>query len=499
VAQWQFSIEVDPDRAEPVFLQIARGIADAVQRGRLRPGDRLPGSRRLAADLELHRNTVIAAYDELAAEGWIETAQGKGTFVSAAVPEPRPRRIAPSVASRTGIPPQAGYALGPPRLPFRDPDLRTGMIYLSGGVPDVRLAPAASLARAYRRAVSALGGQLLGYGDPRGHERLRAALAGMLNAKRGLAAGADDVLVTRGSQMALSLIGRALVSPGDVVAVESLGYRPAWDAMRDAGAKLVPVPVDDRGMRVDRLARVIEREPIRAVYVTPHHQYPTLAVMSAGRRLQLLELARRERFAVIEDDYDNEFHYAGRPVLPLASIDAAGVVIYVGTMSKVLAPGLRIGYVVAPRPLLERLTALREAVDRQGDAAIECAVAELIEDGELQRHARRMLREYGERRDAFAALLRDRLGDAVSFELPPGGMALWLKVARDLDVEQWREVCERSGVVFWTGREYAFDGRARPFARMGYAPRTIAELRAAVDAMARAANSIRRGATLARR
>jgi hypothetical protein len=158
-------------------------------------------------------------------------------------------------------------------------------------------------------------------------------------------------------------------------------YRPAWRTLADTGAELAPVPVDSQGLVVDALAELIERRPIRAVYVTPHHQYPTTVTLSAGRRMALLELARRRRFAIIEDDYDHEFHYEGRPILPLASADDSGVVLYVGTLSKVLAPGLRVGYLIAPRAIRDWVIALRFDIDRQGDRLGDRALAELIEDG----------------------------------------------------------------------------------------------------------------------
>src|SRR5713101_3900910 len=221
----------------------------------------------------------------------------------------------------------------------------------------------------------------------------------MLCATRGLAATADSLVVTRGSQMAFDLAARALLSPGDAVAVEELGYSAVWASLTLAGARLIPVPVDAEGVRVDALEKLASRETLRAIYLTPHHQYPTMAVLSPARRLQLLELARRNRFAILEDDYDNEFHYQGRPVLPLASADQAGVVVYIGTLSKILAPGLRVGYVVAPLPLMGRIAAIRSLLDIQGDLATEAAVAQLIEDGELQRHVARVRRDYARRRD----------------------------------------------------------------------------------------------------
>jgi GntR family transcriptional regulator/MocR family aminotransferase len=216
------------------------------------------------------------------------------------------------------------------------------------------------------------------------------------------------------------------------------------------------------------------------VVLTPHHQYPTTAVLSPGRRLALLDLARRERIAVVEDDYDHEFHYDGRPVLPLASADRAGVVVYVGSLSKILAPGLRIGYVVAPRPLVDALAALRAHVDRQGDQVVEDAVAELLEDGEVQRHARRARAAYAERRGVLADALGRALGEVVSFALPPGGTALWARVDARVDVERWLERARRAGVDFQTGRSFTFDGRSRPFARFGFACLEPEELRRAV-------------------
>jgi len=220
---------------------------------------------------------------------------------------------------------------------------------------------------------------------------------------------------------------------------------------------------------------------VRAVYVTPHHQYPSTALLSSARRVRLLELCRARRIAVLEDDYDHEFHYEGRPVMPLASADPAGVVVYIGTLSKILAPGLRIGFVVAPAPLARRLALIRTFVDRQGDLAVERAVAELIEDGEVQRHARRMRRVYEERRDLLARTLRKHLGGAVELDLPMGGMALWLRVSAGLDVDVWSEQALARGVVIQTGKRYAFDGRARPFFRAGFAALDESEIKEGVS------------------
>lgn len=492
--RWEQTFVVDAAGDRPRFVQIAQAVAAEIRRGRLRPGDALPSSRGLADSLGVHRNTVVAAYAELAAEGWIETTPARGTFVSQALPEPRPRAASTSATLRAGVPARPGFELPPAVAPFRfTPRDPPGTLQLLGGVPDASLAPAGLIARAYRRALRADAKGLLGYCDAGGHPRLRAALATMLSATRGLAAEPEHVMVTHGSQMGLFLVAQLLVRPGDVVAVEDPGYRPAWEALRRAGARLVAVPVDAEGLQVGELAGLCERERVRAVYLTPHHHYPTTVTLSPGRRIALMQLARSTRMAVIEDDYDHEFHYEGRPVLPLASTDAAGVVIYVGTLSKVLAPGLRVGYVVAPPPVIERLVVLRSTLDLQGDAAIEAAVAELLEDGEVQRHVRRVRKIYHSRRDALASALHEQLGGTVAFAVPQGGMAMWLRAAEGFDVEAWEQRGLARGVRFNAGRRFMFDERATACVRVGFAGLDERKLREAVRRMVQARDDVVRG------
>jgi len=496
--RWTFPLSLPSPATLPLFVRIARALAEEVQRGRLAPGARLPGARTLARTLGVHRNTAAAAYAELAAEGWIEPRARSGTFVAAEIPSPAPRPFARRAPRRSGVPRRALFEVGPAPEPVEVAGPAPGMLDLGAGVPDVRLTPVAALARAYRRALLAGGREALRYADPFGHPRLREALAALLAEARGLAAGPDDVLVTQGSQMALHLAAQTLVRPGDRVAVEAVGYRPAWEALRLAGATLVPVPVDGEGLRVEELEAACARQPLRAVYVTPHHQYPTTVTMTAGRRLALLALARERRVAIVEDDYDHEFHYEGRPVLPLASADEAGVVCYVGTLAKVIAPGVRIGYLVAPPPVLVRAAARRALIDHQGDRALERAVAELLEEGEVQRHARRARRVYRARRDAMVRLLEERFGGAISLRLPAGGLALWVRT-HGVDPERWSARALAAGVRFWPGRRYALGGERLSHVRLCYASLDEGELAEAVDRMARAmepaARPVRRSAT----
>jgi GntR family transcriptional regulator/MocR family aminotransferase len=453
---------------EPLYAAIARGLSNDIARGRLKPGERLPGSRSLAAMLGVNRNTVHAALAELAAQGWVEAQPARGVFVRTPDHDARPRPFSRAVPLREQVPPRVAFELNegelarPPRAPA-DKEL-----ILTGGVPDPRLFPHELLARAYRRALRSHGQRLLDYGDARGEPRLRAALADMLTRLRGLSASGDDVLVTRGSQQAIWLAAHCLLGAGARIGVESWGYPPAWQAFRSSGAALVPLAVDGDGVRIDAIERALADGPLRAVYLTPHHQYPTMVALSAQRRIRLLELAREHRFAILEDDYAHEFQYDGRPRLPIASADVHGSVVYIGTLSKIVAPGLRVGYVVAPRPLLERMAALRTIIDRQGDAATEAALAELLEDGELERHARRMRRTYAQRREVLVRELHERLGDRVSFALPAGGMALWIRV-RGTKPTPWVERARERGVLFRAGRNFSLVDRGEvPFVRMGF-------------------------------
>lgn len=475
--------------ANAMFVRVAGEIAESIRRGSLQPGDRIPSSRALAAQLGVNRNTVVAAYDELIAQGFLTARGAAGTVVSRELPERAVRRIP---VTNAGLATRPGFEVRTVAVPFAPSGDGDDAYRLSRGVPDTRLLATAMLARAYRRVLASRTGRLgLDYGPPAGVERLRIAIAAMLRANRGIPCTAENILVVRGSQMGLDLSTRLLVRPGETVAVEELGYRPAWRAFEEAGATLAPIALDEHGLVVDALAGVRPR----CVYVTPHHQYPTTVLMSQARRIALLERARRERFAILEDDYDHEFHFDGRPVAPLAASDAHGNVIYLGTLSKILAPGLRLGFVAASAKVIENLARLRATVDQHGDQVLEHAVAELLEEGEIQRHARKMRRVYAVRRDALVSAVRAQLGGVLSFELPAGGITLWARVARDVPLEAWLERARERGVAVTSARHYAVDGKPRPFIRIAYAKYDEREL---ADAVRRLRDALPRGKTSTR-
>jgi GntR family transcriptional regulator/MocR family aminotransferase len=468
MSAWKPTIFLDPDSAEPVYLQIAQALMREITRGRLNPGDALPGYRTLGEQLGISRNTVMAAYHELQAGGWVVSTPGEGSVVA---PEP-PIRVSMEAAGTT-------RAMGFDLPQAEGPDAvvaSASLLKVASGLPDPRLLPGAELARAYRRALTLNAQANLVIEDPQGHPKLREALARMLASTRGIPAQPDQILVTRGSQMALFLAGQALVNPGDGVAVEAMGHRGAWEAFAQAGARCLPIPVDNQGMRVEALAELLQLMPVRAVFVTPDRHYPTLVPLSQERRARLMALATQHRFAILESAQDTEFQFDNRPLAPMAAADPSGVVVHVGTLSKIFSPNLRLGFVHGPKPLVKRMTVLRQALDRQGDMVLERAFAELIDDGEIHRHLNRMSLIYRKRRDALCGSLQRYLGSRLRFQVPQGGLALWAEVAEDIDVDRWSARALEGGVAFRPGRQFAFDGSPVQGLRLGFSNYSEPEL-----------------------
>lgn len=387
--------------------QIYRQVREAILAGSIRAGEQLPPSRELADRLAVSRNTVLVAYDRLQAEGFLDTVVGSGTFVSDEV-RPRTNREARDSPLR----PRAlwkeipeGVDLSASRLPY---DLRPG-------IPDASLFPYAPW-RA--RMVRQLHPRAVGRGahiDAAGHPKLREAVARHIGVSRAVRATPDDVFMTNGSQQAFDLIGRVLLDPGDAVAVEDPGYPLPRRAFRAQGLRVVPVPVDEQGLVVEAIP-----EGVRLVYTTPSHQYPLGMVLSVKRRQQLLGWAEKADAAIIEDDYDSEFRYDGRPLEPLHGLDGGGRVLYVGSFSKVLLPTLRLGFVVAPPSLHTALRKAKAVMDWHAPVPVQAAAAQFVDDGLLAQHIRRMRRVYGERHQRITELLASKF-EARLRPLPSSG------------------------------------------------------------------------------
>jgi GntR family transcriptional regulator/MocR family aminotransferase len=466
---WSLLLQIDRQAGLAVHLQIAQYIVDEIQRGRLTGGSALPGTREIARQLGVNRKTVIQAFDELIAQGWLCTQGRRGTFVlPALITTERP--VAKAKIIKEAV-----------------QQLESHLIDFTDGVPDSRLIPFDVLGRAYRRALIATArANRLAYGDPRGELPLRQALCTMLSQERGLNADVDQICVVRGSQMGIYLAARVLLKPGDAVALDTLTYPPARAAFQAVGAQTFAIAQDESGMRPNELEQLCQQRRLKAIYLTPHHQFPTTTMMPPERRMQLLALADRYGFVIIEDDYDHEFHFAHRPVFPLASISTSDNVIYISSLSKVLAPGLRLGYVFGPQDFIDRCAAEVMLIDRQGNAVTELAVTDLMQSGELKRHIRRALRIYESRRNIMAEEIKTLIGDKVSFDLPNGGLALWLKINIPLDMQRLQSDASRQGVKVLLGSDFAAEGQAIQALRLGYGSLEPEEIKQGIQRLARA-------------
>ena len=481
---WKVSLgeRIDPSRDAPIYLQITQALIRDIESGRLPPGTYLPSSRELAAALSVNRKTVVLAYEDLIAQGWLSSESTRGTMVSSDLPGSA-RRDNPT--SEPEQPMAADYRFEPgPARPLAIPDGKG--LKLDEGTPDGRLLPPDLLARAYRIAVQRTSHEnRLQYRDPRGTPALREAIANMLRSERGLHLSASNICITRGSQNGIFLAAQILLKPGNAVAVEQLTYEPAIAAFRACSAEVVPVRLDTNGIDVEHLEQVCRRHPVRAVFLTPHHQFPTTVSLRPERRLRVLDLARQFGFAVIEDDYDHEFHFESQPLLPMAAY-APGQVIYVGSLSKLLLPALRIGYIAAPTDVIDAIAHRVSLIDGMGNSVTEEAAAELIGNGELRRHARKVRQIYTERREAFAIALETELGGMADTAMPDGGLAFWLRFRRDADLRRIEESAPAMGLRFASSRSFAVTDNISSGLRFGFASLTPIEASRALRMIRRA-------------
>jgi GntR family transcriptional regulator / MocR family aminotransferase len=404
-------IHVTLQRRGDLTARIYRQLFDAVLDGRLRSGERLPATRELARRLEVSRNTVALAYERLVAEGVFSSRVGAGTFVCREAVGPTRSRQVPSGGA---VQPRPLWKAIPEPPPIQS---RTPIYDFRVGTPDATMFPFTVWRRLVARELRPGTLDWGRYGEPSGHPGLRAAIARHIGISRSVRASADDVIVTQGAQQALDLIGRVVLDPGDTVAVEEPGYPPARSLFRTLGARVVGVPVDDEGLVISRIPKATQ-----LVYVTPSHQFPLGMRMSLARRAALLSWAEQRNAIVIEDDYDSEFRFEGRPLDPLQTLDTRGRVVYVGSFSKVLLPTLRLGFLVAPASLRAALRAAKQLTDWHGEIPTQAALTRLIDDGLLARHIRKVAREYAIRHAMISDAVRRDFSDWL--QVIPSGAGL---------------------------------------------------------------------------
>lgn len=426
------AVRLDANTDEPLARQLFAQVRDAILHSQLHPGDRLPSTRAMAEELGVSRTTIVAAFEQLIAEGYLEGQVGSGTRVMHALPEEllraRDSKCACSCASpsaRTTSRRGRDIATMQPCCP--PPAQRSGSFAFRPGLPDINEFPfetwASILARSWRSASRHF---LASRETDIDYPSLQDAIARYLGRARGVCCRPQQVIIVSGSQQALDLAARVLIDAGDKVWIEDPGYVGGRNALLAAGAKLVPVPVDAEGLDV---ARGIRRSrKAKLAYVTPSHQYPLGVTMSLARRLELLEWAKASGAWIVEDDYDSEYRYAGWAPAPLQCLDASCRTIYIGTFSKVLLPSIRVGYLVIPEDLIDVFKAARTIVDRRPNVE-QIALAEFISEGHFARHVRRMRGLYQRRQQVLITALREELADKLEVMANDGGLHLvgWLR------------------------------------------------------------------------
>ncbi len=490
--KWRPLLQLEGSESQASYRRIVDGLVKAIVDGRLTPGTLLPGTREMAQLLDVNRKTVILAYEEAITKGWLVSEPRRGTFVNAQLAaQPSARSAQPSFALELLAHPAVAYFTQGDQVPALQH--RPGTLFIDNGACDHRLLPQAVLHRYYRNALrSSFASNTVRHGSEQTSHHLRRALADMLRHNRGLAVGAEHICLTQGTQMSLYLTASALLKPGDVVLVERLSYPPAWEIFRKLGAQLVTLDLDSEGCRVDQIDALCRVHKVRMIYLTPHHQFPTTVSLHAGRRQQLLALARRHDFCVIEEDYDHEYHFAGRPYLPLASDSTQRHVIYIGSLSKALGSTFRCSYVVAPTNVIEVLERHAALTLGQGDAVMQRMLADLINDGELKKHLRRVSKEYLRRRETLHSGLLDGFGERISVREPEGGLALWVGFEAEIDVDQLVKKALEYGLVVRNGRQFSPLDQPENALRIGFASLNREEIRQATARLVQAAAAIAR-------
>jgi DNA-binding transcriptional MocR family regulator len=477
----------------PLYLQIKHQIRDLIVAGDLPLGTRLPAERKLAESLGVNRTTVATAYQELAADGLVEGQVGRGTVVCA-----RPE--------------VSGYRVDdyrPQPLPWgeffvasqgeRDSLVRDvialcaqkEVISLAGGVPDPELYPLERFTQATGSVLRRHGRNLLQYCPTEGHLPFRETLA-ELAAERGIATSADNVMILSGSQQGLDLVARVLLDPGDVVLVEVPSYLGAIGLFRAAGARLLGVPVDEEGMRTDILERLLSRYRPQLIYTLPTFQNPAGQVMSAERRRELLSLAQHYQVPVLEDDPYGEVYFDDPPPPPLKSLDRHGHVIYLSTFSKILFPGIRIGWLVAPRPVVDRLALVKQHADLHSNTLAQWALAEFIEQGWLHEHLRTLRQVYPRKCRVMLAALDDHVPQGLRWNEPAGGFNLWCRLEAGLRSKDLLIEAGQRHVAFVVGEAFHADGGGQGAFRLNYSYQSEGNIREGVRRLGEALKSLRR-------
>lgn len=483
-------LEIDPDDPEPIYRQIMEGLQERIESRAIRPGDRLPSTRRMADALGIHRSTVAVAYQELWARGYLNLHPGARPRVRDRVPLAERAPAEEGLVDWAATSSAAGRAAmgayervharpareaDPSRISFRSLDM------------DARLFPVERFRSSLGRVLRTQAPAHLGYGDHAGYGPLREYIAHRLK-EHNVVAGPDEILITNGSQQAIDLVFRMMAGPGAAVAIESPTYDHMLPLLAISGLKAVEIPVRDDGMDLSVLAERLEDADPVLVYTMPTFHNPTGVTTEQAHRERLLSLCQARGIPLLEDGFDEEMKYFGRAVLPIKSMDTRGIVIYCGTFSKVLFPGVRIGWIVAERECIERLKAMRCFVDLASNTVLQAGIHEFCRGGYYDRHVSRMHRSFRRRMQTALHALREHIApEWAEWTEPNGGYLIWLKLKPVPNPPaDWDELFATHGVEVAPGHRFYHSAPARTFLRLSISTLNEAEIVDGVQRLSRA-------------
>lgn len=454
-------INIDKKATTPIYLQIVFEFIKAIQMGWLPEGTKLPGTRILSEILHLNRNTLIKSFNDLESQGFIEIRPNKGTFVLSTFVKSKP------VISGEN----SGKKLK--EIRFKKSTLLESPIETSNlplqfneGFPDNRIIHSDVLARIYLSQLKREKHKKLAALNPIIHAEFKQTIANYLNLTRGINKEASNLLTTNSHELALFVLIKALVESGDKVAIIHPGYYLSNMVFADSGAEIMPIPLDEEGLDLNYLLRVLEQTPIRIFYLNSNYHFPTTKILSAKRKIELLELSRKYDFIILEDDYDYDFHFDSHAVLPLAAMAASERVIYVGSISRTLPPGFGFGFIASTPELIKELSKHQKLIEPNSDLLKESVLIEWINEGEIHRSDKKNRKIYKDRRDYFIQLLNLNFKDKIEFEIPTCGLGMWIEWKVKFNLVKFKKECAKQGLFIPS--HLLFQDRYRTATRLGF-------------------------------
>ena len=483
-------ISFDKAIVQPVYIQVAQQVINAIQRGYLVKGSKLPGTRVLSQLLNVHRNTAVAIYDELASQGWVDIIANKGTFVL--VPEAPTAKIKATtqmVHQAYAYPKAAGFPFEKSFNLASTTQKTIAKFTINDGKPDLRLHPIHQFSRWYSAAMKRK--PLINKWNKTTDltpSVFSTQLSNYLNATRGFHIKPSNLVNTRSTEMSLYIVSQLLIKAGDLVLVGQLSNYAANMIFQQAGAIIRTIPVDEEGLNIDYIKTHFLKKSIRCVYICANRDYPTTLTLSAKRRLQLLELAKTYDFAIIEDDYDYDFQFEGSAMLPMASADANGMVIYLGKLGQSLFPSFHTGFVVAPENFISEAKNYLQLLDKQGDLIQEQMLSELISEGEIYRLKKKNIVTYKRRRDSLCQYLKYYFKDIITWKTPSGGLAIWLQFTKTISLVKLAE--EAENIDLFLPKTILYQDKNRCAIRFGFGHLNEEEIEIVIKKLKSAYNKV---------